>query len=203
MKLRDLLIGSIVLAASTQAHAANVIDQSQPSDPYYMAAFAQTGLAQSFSTPNNNVSGAGIEIIQDGIGPYAVTLGLWDNLPNVAGAHELASTNVTVSGNGWIDGFWSPAPVTPGNTYYLTFDGPGNWSAGGIAGAIGGYPNGNVFANSGYMSFPGYDYTFRTYTDTAFSGGVPEPATWAMLLLGFASLGAMLRSRKRLAATAG
>jgi hypothetical protein len=33
-------------------------------------------------------------------------------------------------------------------------------------------------------------------------GGVPEPATWGLMLLGFGGMGAMLRNRRRVAATA-
>ena len=33
-------------------------------------------------------------------------------------------------------------------------------------------------------------------------GGVPEPATWAMMLAGFGGMGALLRSRRRIAAAA-
>jgi hypothetical protein len=41
----------------------------------------------------------------------------------------------------------------------------------------------------------------KFYSDPTFPGGVPEPATWAMMLLGFGGLGVMLR-RKHVAATA-
>ena len=34
----------------------------------------------------------------------------------------------------------------------------------------------------------------------AVPGGVPEPATWAMMLMGFGGLGALLRRRRGLAA---
>ena len=37
---------------------------------------------------------------------------------------------------------------------------------------------------------------------TAAGGGVPEPATWAMMLVGFGGMGAMLRSRRRQAVMA-
>jgi hypothetical protein len=33
-------------------------------------------------------------------------------------------------------------------------------------------------------------------------GGVPEPATWAMMIAGFGGVGAMIRSRRRIAVTA-
>jgi len=36
----------------------------------------------------------------------------------------------------------------------------------------------------------------------AFGGGVPEPATWAVMLTGFAGMGAMLRRRRAIAAAA-
>jgi hypothetical protein len=72
-------------------------------------------------------------------------------------------------------------------------------------------PNGSQ-ANGGYMDA---DYaglvTSRAYYNivgtengsgalvTTFSGGaVPEPATWAMMLVGFGGLGAALRSRRKL-----
>lgn len=38
------------------------------------------------------------------------------------------------------------------------------------------------------------DTPFRTYVDTG-AGGVPEPTTWALLILGFAAAGAALRRR--------
>lgn len=49
-----------------------------------------------------------------------------------------------------------------------------------------------------------YDYVFGTNQSTvsAPTGGVPEPATWAMLLLGFFGLGAMLRSHRKAASGA-
>jgi hypothetical protein len=57
-----------------------------------------------------------------------------------------------------------------------------------------------TFALSGqYASL----YHFEGLPDAALAGGVPEPSTWAMMLIGFAGLGgAMLRRARRGAATA-
>jgi hypothetical protein len=43
---------------------------------------------------------------------------------------------------------------------------------------------------------------FVTATSSALAGAVPEPATWAMMLVGFGGLGAMLRRRRPTLATA-
>lgn len=40
-----------------------------------------------------------------------------------------------------------------------------------------------------------HDITFASYVDT--SGGVPEPATWALMILGFGGIGTTLRKRGR------
>jgi len=46
--------------------------------------------------------------------------------------------------------------------------------------------------------YPGpADIVFATYVDVA--GGVPEPATWAMMIFGFGAIGARLRQKKALA----
>jgi hypothetical protein len=44
-----------------------------------------------------------------------------------------------------------------------------------------------------------FDFGFRTYVDTA---AVPEPGTWALLILGFGGAGVALRGRRRAGATA-
>lgn len=45
-------------------------------------------------------------------------------------------------------------------------------------------------------SIAGYDRGFRTWV----AGGVPEPATWAMLIIGFGAVGAAARRRRLLTA---
>ena len=45
----------------------------------------------------------------------------------------------------------------------------------------------------GLVGVSGHDYSLPTALDV---GGVPEPATWALMLLGFGGLGALLRHRR-------
>jgi hypothetical protein len=52
-------------------------------------------------------------------------------------------------------------------------------------------------ANDGYVAFDSVRY-FPVGADT---GGVPEPAIWAMMLLGFTAAGVMLRRARQLAHT--
>ena len=54
------------------------------------------------------------------------------------------------------------------------------------------FATGQGESSSGFV-----DYV--TINSSSFLGGVPEPATWAMMLMGFGGLGAMIRRRRALA----
>ena len=173
--MRNLLLIALVAVGVCSLAApatADTIDQNQPSGPVYMAAFAQTGLAQSFMQTNSNISGAGILLQANVGGTDNVTISVWDALPN-AGGTMLATASAQGTQGQWVDVYWNAIAITPATTYYLVFD--GNMSLG-IAGDTNNpYPNGNVFANSGYGAFPYYDYAFRTY----WSEVTPtQPTTW-------------------------
>jgi hypothetical protein len=186
MKRISLLL--LTFFAFSVLAVADSIDQSDLNANAYMAAFSQTDLAQSFTPSANNSSGAGIQLYTIE-GSQGITISLWDNLPN-NGGHQLASaTSGPVDPGQWVDVFWSPVAVTPGQTYYLVFTSVND--AGGIWGDLNnGYPGGEVFANPGYQPFPQFDYTFREYSGT---GGVPEPTTLTMLGAGLAFAARRLR----------
>ena len=74
--------------------------------------------------------------------------------------------------------------------YASGFDEEGNPIAVGLAYA-GGY-NAITYGN-GADVVTGFDRGFRTYVDVA---GVPEPASWALLLTGFGATGGALRRRR-------
>jgi hypothetical protein len=61
------------------------------------------------------------------------------------------------------------------------------------------YTRGGLFqlASNGAPLAVQHDVGFRSFVDTA--GAVPEPSTWAMLILGFAAIGAAARRRPTLA----
>ena len=53
-----------------------------------------------------------------------------------------------------------------------------------------------------FGDFVGYDVTVSLTPNTAPPPGVPEPATWALMMMGFGGLGASLRHNRRRAALA-
>ena len=75
-----------------------------------------------------------------------------------------------------------------------------------VDGAICGVANDAVFAAALRVDFPEpgqlYPYTL-TISDAPIRDGVPEPATWAMLLLGFGAIGAAMRRQRVLVSYSG
>lgn len=71
-----------------------------------------------------------------------------------------------------------------------------NWNDFGALGNTNGYAGGGVFAfaNGVLYNYGHLDLNFRT------SVAVPEPASWALLILGFMGVGAALRRRRTVAA---
>ncbi len=185
-----LTVSSLFAALPALAVGNTVIDQASETRNALMADFDQPDLAQSFTPGANNSSGAGIQVNGSDSQTGTISISLWSNLPNMGGS-LLAGGSASGNGNSWIDVFWAPVAVTPGQTYFLVF------SSAATSFSIGGdttnpYPGGNVFANSGYESYPSYDYTFRTYAEAP---PVPEPETWVSLLAGLAVTAALARRR--------
>ncbi|MBS1650718.1 MAG: hypothetical protein JSU07_01790, partial [Bacteroidetes bacterium] len=137
------------------------IDVNQSSNTTCMATIGQGGLAQSFQPTNSSLMGAGVYINSGG--PTTVTIQVYTNLPTSGGVLLTQGTSTLTNTGSYADVAFSPSiTVTPGTTYYLVFTGS-NSSA-----CLGGntsnpYPGGQCYANTGYGSFPSFDYTFRTF----------------------------------------
>jgi len=159
--MKHLLLPFIAAALAVPL-AAQTIDVDQPSNTTCMAGFNQADLAQSFKPNASDCSGAGLFMTVGWGGAEDVTISLYDALPN-AGGTQLATGTVLGNPGTYVDVFWPAVPVTPGNTYYIVFT--SNLQSMCVAGDTNDpYPDGQVYANAGYGSFPTFDYTFRTWT---------------------------------------
>jgi len=164
-----VLSAALIALMGGSAFAQCDVDQNAPTNNAFMAAFSQGDLAQSFQHQNSsNICGAGI-FLQPGIGGSDnVTIELWTTLPD-EGGQMLASASAQGTQGQWVDVFWSAVSINSNTTLYLHFT--GNQTLGISGDVTNQYPFGQVYANSGFGSFPGFDYTFRTYSDS--SGGGP------------------------------
>ncbi|MFN8297139.1 MAG: HYR domain-containing protein [Chitinophagales bacterium] len=137
-------------------------DQQALANNTCMATFGQVNLAQSFKPSQSTITGASIFLTNNSAGSGNITIQLYSNLPNAGGSLLASGTVNGAVSNSWAQVTWPSVSVTPGNTYYLVFSGSNTSQC--IAGNTGnGYPNGQVYANSGYMPFPSFDYTFQTF----------------------------------------
>lgn len=154
----------------------HVIDQNQASEETLaMACLYMEDLAQSFIQTHETISGAGLKM-HSSSGTGAITIELWDKLPNQSGAILLATASGTVTAPGWLDLFWEPVANSPGHTYYLVFYGNASICISGSTANP--YSSGQVYAMEGYIPFPNADFTFRTYyCDDSGDTPTPQPAT--------------------------
>lgn len=86
------------------------------------------------------------------------------------------------------------APYDDANVQTCNASGTSLW--GGITGVTD--VNGNALTNWTARSASGTDYTKSLIPPVG--PGVPEPSTWAMLIMGFAACGAIVRTRRRMLA---
>lgn len=77
----------------------------------------------------------------------------------------------------------------------VTFDGNGNSSTAGTNGVFGRV---NYFANGGSgITSAAFSSTNSAFEIDDIAAAVPEPGTWALMILGFGLVGSQLRARKR------
>ena len=188
--------GPAVATISAGSVGCGAVDVASPTQNTCMARFQQGDLAQSFIPNAEALCGASVTLTDDA--GSDVTVGLWDALPN-AGGNLLAEGTafaVPAGGEAIVD-FGGSVAVTPGDTYFLVFTGSEPTAC--IAGDTGNpYPDGNVFANAGFLVFPTFDYTFAVFAgeadpcpaDCANGDGVVDFDDLLSVLAGFGGSGA-------------
>ena len=191
------VISSVAMTAPSSA--AVVIDQSQSINqgPFSFLPDAAPITSQSFKAGFANSVGGGIFLNPNPSYAQAgfITFSLFNGIPG-SGGQVLASASVAALGGTWADAFWSQVPLVVGQTYWLAA------RSDTAMGSTLGYPNPYASGSAFYGSQPyeSYDLTFRTFADDATAAvttPVPEPATWAMMLLGFGAVGYAMRRKAK------
>lgn len=199
-------LGALAVIAAWPAQAAPVVFLSAPGVLFPSAA-ATLGFEFNVPTSDNAVGvvfGLGIFGLFPGPLHQDATVGLWDTSGDL-----LASTTIP-AGGGSSEGFFrfaaiAPYALTSGQDYIVGAYEGGDGLATSLntgQGGIGTYRIGvNVvedrFSADGAFSFPAQSAGFvggswlGANLELAFA--IPEPASWALMLLGFGAMGATLR----------
>lgn len=186
--------------------------------------FAAVAGCISFNTAANatyviNVNEVGNDIVITGSG-FLNTSGLSFRATSVVSGNSLLGSNFLTLGSGFTDAWNLPA-----NTYIGGADSINSSSTGNFVG----FGNEYLFVPQGYVSGADLGISTATYLNSTFNSltltqgsrsinwgegrsadniiinigaAVPEPSTWAMMLLGFFGVGVALRRRRKTAAYA-
>jgi hypothetical protein len=156
--------------------AITIFNFGAPNAPYL---FAQTQVSETVTGLGGTLTNSYTETSNGG------TLPLGNFQLNTLPGGNVSSTVSSALNSGLFAGFETAGA---GTLSYTSAFGP-NFTSSITPGAPGELVSGTGSLVSGSFSVT-YDYT-------AAAGGVPEPATWALMILGFGGAGAMLRGRRR------
>ena len=200
MKFSNVVAAAVLALASGAASAAIVIDQSNEGGPIGFSVIHPGDITeQTFTAGLADNVGAGVHLDLNGAEPAGnVTLSIWTGTINDPGATMLASGTAFATAGDWIDVMWGQINLTVGQAYSLRATSDVNL----IVDATNGfnYTAGDVFYDGVNYGALGYDLDFRTYSNIT---PAPEPASWALMLGGFAIVGGAMRNRRRAAVRLG
>ncbi len=198
MNFQTILLAAAVSVAATGAAKAAVIEHT--------TLFAQSSLisywgslGQSFSVQEGGLDSIALSFLRmNNVAVADVTISILDGLG--AGGNLIAQRTFTpIAGTNFANQVYTSIDFTGttldvGATYFLTLTTTNNYW--GVVNGRGTYEGGGYFQTSGgNITWPNtYDMNFRITTSPV-SEAVPEPATWAMLIMGFGLVGSALRRR--------
>ena len=184
-------------AGSALAGAVPYPDTGTPNPVTYTFTATSTGDVTAYFTGKSGASYSediGLVGGAEGLNNQTSSQGESLDLGSVTAGQSLVFYDqIFTTGNTW---YSDPAQNSDGgNHIYSTTVTAGQVYAGSPAGTYVGFED---------EAFPGADYN---YTDIAFiftdvTASVPEPATWAIMLVGLAGLGAVMRRRRMVPASA-
>ena len=154
-----------------------IIDFTGNQQTPYRIAMNANGITTSFLFPHF----AGFELTGDNDGDVLRIVGL--KIPFTANRAFAIASRLTCQ---------TRAPYTNADFQVCDANGTSLW--GGITGVTD--LNGNALTDWTVRSTSGTDYTLSLIPPPV-SGGVPEPATWALLIVGFAAVGGLARRDAR------
>lgn len=112
-----------------------------------------------------------------------------------SGAYAFSQTTSLAADGVFIDTSAANIMLTAGQHFVIDLS---QGSGGNIFFLASPYAGGHFFLKDGtvtdFTGAYGYSLAFQTFMDSG--GAVPEPSTWALLLMGFGGLGAVLRRRR-------
>ena len=187
MNLKILLLGAAALLSSTSAMAVDFsfTFSTDITDPAVRNAVPGSVSGRILGLADN-ATGAAAQVFIDsftagGFSSFPTDAAAWSSVFNnsftVTGGAITGATFHSSRNNNGFDQLFINIPIgyANGNTNYVST---------GVDNAI------SIWNNNGFSGV-----TFATLDTSA----VPEPATWAMMLVGFGGMGAALRSRRKVA----
>ena len=209
MKFIGILAGAVALFAAASANATLITFEDQPAGP---CCFASAGAAQTLVY---NIGGGQTATFSGGVILTGESNQTTDNTnvyatassSVIGGADPSLANPLVVTFSAPVKNFQIQILNALAGNYELS-DNAGNTdffslaTTGGSIQTVGFAATGTVVDVS-YLSTPtAWDFAIDNVTFNQPLGGIPEPSTWAVMLVGFGAIGAAMRSQRKARALA-